>query len=238
MYSFKQYLSESKNTHLEHLEDEIINNGYQGGVNAVEFLKSLRNMLIGSSGHKVNVSVKWDGAPAVICGVNPENGKFFVGSKSVFNVTPKINYTPADIRKNHTGGLADKLQVALRELRKLNIKGVVQGDFLYTPDEIKTATIRGEKVITFTPNTITYAIPSNSNLASRILKSKTPLLLDIEPAAILNKLSYWSDSNSVNVATPDVSLYPASSKNTELVLLNDLTFTPNLAFRLLIFLPV
>ena len=147
MYSFKQYLSESKNTHLEHLEDEIINNGYQGGVNAVEFLKSLRNMLVGSSGRKVNVSVKWDGAPAVFCGVNPENGKFFVGSKSVFNVTPKINYTPADIRKNHTGGLADKLQVALRELRKLNIKGVVQGDFLYTPDEIKTATIRGEKVI-------------------------------------------------------------------------------------------
>jgi len=176
MYSFKQYLNESKNTHLEHLEDEIINNGYQGGINAVEFLKSLRNMLVGSSGRKVNVSVKWDGAPAVFCGVNPENGKFFVGSKSVFNVNPKINYTPADIRRNHTGGLADKLIVALRELKKLNIKGVVQGDFLYTPDEIKTATIRGEKVITFTPNTITYAIPSDSNLANRILKSKMGII--------------------------------------------------------------
>ena len=176
MYSFKQYLSESKNTHLEHLEDEIINNGYQGGVNAVEFLKSLRNMLVGSSGKKVNVSVKWDGAPAVICGTNPENGKFFVGSKSVFNVNPKINYTPADIRKNHSGGLVDKLIVALRELRKLNIKGVVQGDFLYTPDEIKTATIRGEKVITFTPNTITYAIPEDSNLAKRIQSSKMGII--------------------------------------------------------------
>ena len=176
MYSFKQYLNESKNTHLEHLEDEIINNGYQGGINAVEFLKSLRNMLVGSSGRKVNVSVKWDGAPAVFCGVNPENGKFFVGSKSVFNVNPKINYTPADIRRNHTGGLADKLIVALRELKKLNIKGVVQGDFLYTPDEIKSATIRGEKVITFTPNTITYAIPSDSNLANRILKSKMGII--------------------------------------------------------------
>ncbi len=176
MYSFKQYLNESKNTHLEHLEDEIINNGYQGGINAVEFLKSLRNMLVGSSGRKVNVSVKWDGAPAVFCGVNPENGKFFVGSKSVFNVNPKINYTPADVRRNHTGGLADKLIVALRELKKLNIKGVVQGDFLYTPDEIKTATIRGEKVITFTPNTITYAIPSDSNLANRILKSKMGII--------------------------------------------------------------
>ena len=176
MYSFKQYLNEAKNTHLEHLEDEIINNGYEGGLNAVEFLKSLRNMLVGSSGRKVNVSVKWDGAPAVICGVNPENGKFFVGSKSVFNVTPKINYTPADIRKNHSGGLVDKLIVALRELRKLNIKGVVQGDFLYTPDEIKTATIRGEKVITFTPNTITYAIPEDSNLAKRIQSSKMGII--------------------------------------------------------------
>lgn len=176
MYSFKQYLSEAKNTHLEHLEDDIINNGYEGGLNAIQFLKSLRNMLIGSSGKKVNVSVKWDGAPAVICGINPENGKFFVGSKSVFNVTPKINYTSSDIRKNHTGGLADKLQVALKELKKLNIKGVVQGDFLYTPDEIKSATIRGEKVITFTPNTITYAIPENSNLAKRILSSKMGII--------------------------------------------------------------
>lgn len=176
MYSFKQYLSEAKNTHLEHLEDDIINNGYEGGLNAIQFLKSLRNMLIGSSGKKVNVSVKWDGAPAVICGINPENGKFFVGSKSVFNITPKINYTSSDIRKNHTGGLADKLQVALKELKKLNIKGVVQGDFLYTPDEIKSATIRGEKVITFTPNTITYAIPENSNLAKRILSSKMGII--------------------------------------------------------------
>ena len=216
MYSFKQYLSESKNTHLEHLEDEIINNGYEGGLNAVEFLKSLRNMLVGSSGRKVNVSVKWDGAPAVICGVNPENGKFFVGSKSVFNVTPKINYTPADIRRNHTGGLADKLQVALRELRKLNIKGVVQGDFLYTPDEIKTATIRGEKVITFTPNTITYAIPSDSNLASRILKSKMGIIFHTSYTG--RKMSDLKANFGVNVnrfsKTPAVFYDDAGYKDT------------------------
>jgi len=216
MYSFKQYLSESKNTHLEHLEDEIINNGYQGGVNAVEFLKSLRNMLVGSSGRKVNVSVKWDGAPAVFCGVNPENGKFFVGSKSVFNVNPKINYTPADIRRNHTGGLADKLQVALRELRKLNIKGVVQGDFLYTPDEIKTATIRGEKVITFTPNTITYAIPSDSNLANRILKSKMGIIFHTSYTG--RKMSDLKANFGVNVSrfskTPAVFFDDAGYKDT------------------------
>ena len=216
MYSFKQYLSESKNTHLEHLEDEIINNGYQGGLNAVEFLKSLRNMLVGSSGRKVNVSVKWDGAPAVICGVNPENGKFFVGSKSVFNVTPKINYTPADIRKNHKGGLVDKLIVALKELKKLNIKGVVQGDFLYTPDEIKTATIRGEKVITFTPNTITYAIPSDSNLANRILKSKMGIIFHTSYTG--RKMSDLKANFGVNISrfskTPAVFFDDAGYKDT------------------------
>ena len=216
MYSFKQYLSESKNTHLEHLEDEIINNGYQGGVNAVEFLKSLRNMLVGSSGRKVNVSVKWDGAPAVICGTNPENGKFFVGSKSVFNVTPKINYTPADIRKNHKGGLVDKLIVALKELKKLNIKGVVQGDFLYTPDEIKTATIRGEKVITFTPNTITYAIPSDSNLANRILKSKMGIIFHTSYTG--RKMSDLKANFGVNISrfskTPAVFFDDAGYKDT------------------------
>ena len=216
MYSFKQYLNEAKNTHLEHLEDEIINNGYEGGLNAVEFLKSLRNMLVGSSGRKVNVSVKWDGAPAVICGVNPENGKFFVGSKSVFNVTPKINYTPADIRKNHKGGLVDKLIVALKELKKLNIKGVVQGDFLYTPDEIKTATIRGEKVITFTPNTITYAIPSDSNLANRILKSKMGIIFHTSYTG--RKMSDLKANFGVNISrfskTPAVFFDDAGYKDT------------------------
>ena len=152
MYSFKQYLSESKNTHLEHLEDSIINDGYQGGLASIEFLKSLRNMLTGSSRRKVNVSVKWDGAPAVFCGINPENGRFFVGSKSVFNVNPKINYTQADIRKNHAGGLADKLSVCLKELPKLGIRGVVQGDLLFTPGDIKKVSIRGEDAIAFTPN--------------------------------------------------------------------------------------
>ena len=57
-------------------------------------------MLAGNIGGKLNMSVKWDGAPAVFCGTNPENGKFFVGTKSVFNKTPKINYTPTDIRRN------------------------------------------------------------------------------------------------------------------------------------------
>ena len=176
MFSFKQYLTEEKNTHLEHLEDDIINYGAVGGRNAVNFLKSIRDMLVGNSSGKVNVSVKWDGAPAIFCGSNPENGKFFVGTKSVFNVTPKVNYTNSDIRKNHDGNLATKLIVALKELKKLNIRGVVQGDLLFTPGEIKKATIRGVPHIAFTPNTITYAVPSDSDLAGKILRAKIGII--------------------------------------------------------------
>ena len=172
MFSFKGFFTQEKNTHLEHLEDDIINRGSQGGVNAINFLNSVRNMLAGNVGGKLNMSVKWDGAPAVFCGTNPENGKFFVGTKSVFNATPKINYTPNDIRKNHGGELANKLQVCLRELPKLGLDGIYQGDLLFTRGDLKAVAIDGEKMITFTPNTITYAVPAGSDIARRIARAK------------------------------------------------------------------
>ena len=172
MFSFKGFVTKEKNTHLEHVEDQIIDKGSKGGQNAINFLKSIRDMLAGSSGRKVNMSVKWDGAPAIICGINPENGKFFVGTKSVFNVNPKINYTSGDIRRNHSGPLADKLSVALRELQKLNITGILQGDFLFTKSNLKTYTIEVERMITFTPNTITYAVPVNSSIGRRITRAR------------------------------------------------------------------
>jgi hypothetical protein len=172
MFSFKGFFTKEKNTHLEHVEDDIINRGSKGGENAINFLKSIRNMLAGSSGKKVNMSVKWDGAPAIICGINPENGQFFVGTKSVFNVTPKINYTSSDIRRNHSGELSNKLNIALRELKKLNISGILQGDFLFSKSDLKTATIDGEDMITFTPNTITYAVPVDSDIGKKINRAR------------------------------------------------------------------
>ena len=171
MFSFKGFFTKDKNTHLEHLEDDIINRGSAGGVNAINFLKSVRDMLAGHSGAKINTTVKWDGAPAIICGVNPENGKFFVGTKSVFNVTPKINYTTADIRRNHSGPVAQKLSVCLSHLSSLNIKQILQGDLLFTNDK-KSASIDGEKMITFTPNTITYAVQASSNIGKKIARAK------------------------------------------------------------------
>ena len=171
MFSFKGFFTKDKNTHIEHLEDDIINRGSSGGVNAINFLKSVRDMLAGHSGTKINTTVKWDGAPAIICGVNPENGKFFVGTKSVFNVTPKINYTTADIRRNHSGAVAQKLSVCLAHLSSLNIKQILQGDLLFTNDT-KSVSIDGEKMISFTPNTITYAVQASSGIGKKIARAK------------------------------------------------------------------
>jgi len=179
MLDFKRFLSEEKNLHLEHLEDELINNGSRGAREAIEFASSLTKMLAGKSSKKYNITVKWDGAPAVFAGINPENGKFFVGSKSVFNVTPKINYTNADIDRNHTGGLAAKLKVALASLSKLGIKNVLQGDMMYS-DDLSSDNIDGVNYITFTPNTITYAVPTDSDLAKQIVKSKMGIIFHTE----------------------------------------------------------
>ncbi len=170
--NFTEFLQEArqdKNLHLEHLEDNILNRGVAGARESINFLQSLRDMLAGKSSSKINVTTKWDGAPAIFAGINPANGKFFVGTKSVFNITPKLNYTDKDIDKNHpTGGLNEKLKTALAFIPKLGIKGVLQGDMMFTKGDIKKETIEGERYITFQPNTIVYAVPENSILAKKM----------------------------------------------------------------------
>jgi len=158
---------------MEHLEDSIFNEGSSGAINALKFAESVKDMLAGNASSSFNVTVKWDGAPAVFCGINPENSKFFVGTKSVFNKTPKINYTNADIDANHghSKGLSDTLKVALANLKDLNIKGILQGDVMFTKGKTSTQKIDGESFITFTPNTITYAIPVNSDAGKAVKKA-------------------------------------------------------------------
>jgi len=173
MISFKETLNEDTNTHLEHLEDEIINGGVAGAKTAILFLNSLKDMLSGNSTSKLEVTVKWDGAPAVFAGINPENGKFFVATKSLFNKTPKINYTNKDISDNHgSGGPVDKLKVALKHLPELEMKGIFQGDIMFTKEDLEQENIDGVTSLTFTPNTVTYAVPDDSDLASTIRKAK------------------------------------------------------------------
>jgi hypothetical protein len=176
MITLSQYLAESKegkNLHLEHLEDEVLNGGVSGTRGAISFLQSLRDMLAGNSKSKINVTTKWDGAPAIFAGINPENGKFFVGTKGVFAQNAKLNYTNEDIDKNHPGeGLNVKLKIALKYLQELGIDGVLQGDMMFTQADLKSENIDGKAHITFQPNTIVYAIPTDTNLAKTIKSAK------------------------------------------------------------------
>ena len=174
MRTFLETLTEDKggkNLHLEHLEDEIINYGVSGGRAAINFLQSLRDMLSGSSRSSINMTVKWDGAPAIFAGIDPEDGKFFVAKKSVFNVNPKLYKTNEEIDNDLSGNLNSKFKIALKEFSKLGIKGVLQGDLMFT-DDIERTTIEGVVYYTFQPNTIVYAVPVDSDLGRVINKSK------------------------------------------------------------------
>ena len=142
--------------HLEHLEDEMLNYGVEGCKAAVSFLQELKKML-GQQESAGFMQTKWDGAPAVICGEHPLSGRFFVGTKSVFNITePKICWTERSVDKYYQGDLAEKLKYSLRYFSQLGIKGVIQGDLLFTDSTRKTETVDGEKLYTFRPNTITF----------------------------------------------------------------------------------
>ena len=177
MISFRELQEDKggKNLHLEHLEDEIINYGVDGGRAALNFLRSLRNMMAGGSRSSVNMTVKWDGAPAIFAGIDPEDGKFFVAKKSVFNVSPKLYKTDAEIDADLSGALNSKFKVALAEFSKLGIKGVLQGDLMFT-DDVSTDTIDGSKYYTFQPNTIVYAVPVDSKLGQIINKANVGIV--------------------------------------------------------------
>lgn len=173
----EEVLREFKRTHLEHIEDIILTSGYQGGEAVVGYFTDIYNMLKGQSSTALQMSVKWDGAPAVICGINPANGKFFVGTKSVFAKSPKINYTKKDIATNHgTGDLGEKLLKCLVHLSKLNIQGVVQGDMMFTDNDLVRQKINGENFITFKPNEIVYAVPENSEIGKTISQAKVGII--------------------------------------------------------------
>ncbi len=170
-------LNEFKRTHLEHIEDIVITDGYEGGKAVIEYFRGLLLTLKGTSSEAMSVSVKWDGAPAVVCGTNPDNGKFFVGTKSVFAQNAKINYTKRDIANNHgTDDLGQKLLKCLVHLKKLNISNVVQGDLLFTDDDIVRKNIDGKPHLTFNPNTITYAVPEGGDLANKIDRAKVGII--------------------------------------------------------------
>lgn len=171
--------AEGKNLHLEHVEDLIFNEGYLGAQRALNYMESIRAMFAMGEGESTKITVKWDGAPAIICGTDPADGRFFVGTKSVFAKTePKLCKSQADIKKFYGAqeGLATKLGLALKYLSKLGIGGVLQGDLMFTPGDIQTTKIDNEDVYVFQPNTIAYAVPVNSALGKRIAAAKIGII--------------------------------------------------------------
>ena len=204
----------AKNTHLEHLEDELINTGYAGGLNAIKFLESLRDML-GSQVTGMSITTKWDGAPAIVCGKDPQTGNFFVGTKSAFNKVPKIASSDADVDLHYPGAINSILKTCLEQLGKLPIEGVLQGDLLYTstPGLAKMGGINGYK---FRPNTITYFAQEGSELGDKVAKSKLGIVFHTTYAGAT--MGEMSASFGANVAglqgVPDVAVLSSDFQTT------------------------
>ena len=157
--------------HLEHIEDEMLNHGVDGCTASVSAMKEMLKML-GKKPSSGYMQTKWDGAPSVVCGKHPITGRFFVGTKSVFNKEPKLCHFDDDVDVYYSGDLATKLKTALEYFKPLGITGVVQGDLLFTEKDKKTVTVNNENLITFTPNTITYGVPVNSDMGKKISTAK------------------------------------------------------------------
>ena len=172
MKKLTTYLSESKNTHMTHIEDLILDGGVKGARQAILALRSLRDMLSGNAKAPIDITVKWDGAPAVFAGEDPETGEFFIAKKGIFNANPKIYKSHDDIKADTSGDLTKKLILAYDNLKDLGIKGVIQGDFMFDSSDLKKETINGIAHLVFHPNTIAYAVPLNSPLAKKIGSAK------------------------------------------------------------------
>ena len=168
--NFSEFITEQKNTHMTHIEDSVIYGGVKGTREAILALRSMRDMLGGV--HDGSVSVKWDGAPAIFAGTDPRDGRFFVAKKGIFNKSPKVYKTDSDIDDDTSGDLNTKLKQALAYLPDLGIKGVIQGDFLFGPGDVKTEKIKRKSYVTFHPNTILYAIPAGTEMAKDIKGKK------------------------------------------------------------------
>lgn len=210
---FNEFITEQKNTHMTHIEDKVLYGGVNGTRQAINALRELRDMLAGATDSKL--STKWDGAPAIFCGIDPNDGNFFVAKKGIFAKNPKIYKSSQEIDADMSGDLADKMNLALKHLPELGIKGVIQGDFLFSKSDVKNEKIDGQKYTTFHPNTIIYAVPYDQ--ADAIRKAKIGIVWhttytgkDFESM----KASYGVDvskfKSSVNIWSQDAMLRDVS----------------------------
>ena len=223
--NFLDFITEQKNTHMTHIEDKVLYGGVKGTREAILALRSLRDTLGGVKDG--SVSVKWDGAPAIFAGIDPRNGNFFVAKKGIFNKSPKVYYNSTDVDADTSGSLAVKLKDALKYLPELGIKGVIQGDFLFSKSDLKISKIKGKQYVTFHPNTIVYAIPNNTEMAKTIKKAKIGIVWhttyngrSFETMKASYGVNITKFKKSVNVFSQDAMLrdmtnYTMTKKDTE-----------------------
>ena len=166
-----------KNTHLEHPEDSILN----GDLSVLDWFVNPGTL-----------SLKIDGAPAIVFGTNPATGKFFVGTKSVFNkVKIKINHSHEEIDVNHQGEVAKILHLCFDYLPRTET--IYQGDFIGEGGENE-----------YTPNTITYKFPEivTQNI---IIAPHTCYFAesDLRDAVAMPDHAIWNDSDTVKFVKPN-----------------------------------
>ena len=227
MDNFSNFITEQKNTHMTHIEDRVIYGGVNGTREAILALKSLRDTFAGE--HDGKVSVKWDGAPAIFAGTDPSDGKFFVAKKGIFNKTPKVYKTNEDIDADTSGDLSVKLKQALAHLPALGIRGVVQGDFLFSKSDIQTQRIKGKSYVTFHPNTIVYAVPADTQMAKEIKQAQIGIVwhttytgqtfetMKASYGVDVSKLKQTKNVWSQDAMLRDMTSYTMSKKDTEVV---------------------
>jgi len=225
--NFSNFITEQKNTHMTHIEDRVIYGGVNGTREAILALKSLRDTFAGE--HDGKVSVKWDGAPAIFAGTDPSDGKFFVAKKGIFNKTPKVYKTNEDIDADTSGDLSVKLKQALAHLPALGIRGVVQGDFLFSKSDIQTQRIKGKSYVTFHPNTIVYAVPADTQMAKEIKQAQIGIVwhttytgqtfetMKASYGVDVSKLKQTKNVWSQDAMLRDMTSYTMSKKDTEVV---------------------
>jgi hypothetical protein len=181
---------DGKNTHLEHLDDEIWNRGHQGAIEAIDYIEGATNLLAGSAEQRYFATKKWDGSPALLLGTDPETGYFVMGDKGIFATTKDSRIYKADDidrikpdkerggEKIDYSGLRTKLKIAFNYLKDLNYNDkILQGDLLWTEGDGKTGfkMIDGKNYFTFTPNLLTYAVPDGP-LAQKMARAKVGIV--------------------------------------------------------------
>jgi hypothetical protein len=229
-FTYTEYLCEAaddgKLRHLEHPEDRVIGGGAKGFHNALHTLDAVHSKLLGQKHPHTSVTTKYDGSPSLVFGHHPETGKFFVATKSAFAKSPKLNYTHADIVKNHeAGGLREKLHTALKHLPKsAPAHGVYQGDLMYTHHDIEHN--HADKQYHFKPNTITYSIHKHTSEGRKIAKAKIGMVVHTQyhgktlgdmKAHFNPDMSKFKEHPHVHMITPHADLaqshYPPAAQD-------------------------